>query len=407
MKSDNKIIILAFVGCYLPGFRGGGPIRTISNLVEKLGDEFEFCIVTSDRDLGDTQPYSTITVDSWNQVGKAKVFYASPASMSFHELIKIFKNTKYDILYLNSFFNTSFTLRPMLARWLGLIPPKPVIIAPRGEFSKGALGIKSWKKIPYIKLVMWFGLFRSVVWQASSNYEQSDIEAVIRKYGPNLSFVAQNCAVASDLSESFDDQFMLVDNGFGEQSVSLRICFLSRIAPMKNLDYVLRVLANVKANINLNIYGPKESPLYWSECESLIGILPKNITVSYKGSVDNSSVRSVIAKHDLFFVPSRGENFGHVFIEALSAGVPILVSDRTPWRHLPEKNIGWDVSLDSMDEFSRIIDMVADFDKIKWSQMRAACINYAHALSEDSVVLDMNRDLFKNAINNWIVPAKN
>lgn len=406
MRSDNKPIILAFVGCYLPGFRGGGPIRTIANLVDRLGDEFEFCIVTSDRDLGDTQPYSTITVDAWNQVGKARVFYASSASMSFHKLIKIIKNTHYDILYLNSFFNTGFTLMPMLAHWLGLVPPKPVVVAPRGEFSKGALGIKSWKKIPYIKLVMSLGIFRQVVWQASSNYELADIEAVIHEYGSGNSDVAKNFAVASDLSEKVDHQSKNVDDGFGGQSVALKICFLSRIAPMKNLDFVLKVLANVKASVNLNIYGPKESPLYWSECESLIRILPKNITVSYKGSVDNSSVHSVIAKHDLFFVPSRGENFGHVFMEAFSAGVPVLVSDRTPWRHLPEKNIGWDVSLDLMDEFSRIIDMLADYDKEKWSQMSVACINYAHAQSEDIDTLEMNRSLFITTINNWIVSAK-
>lgn len=393
-------VVLVFTGCYLPGVHGGGPIRTISNLVEKLGDEFEFCIVTSDRDLGDTQPYSTISVDSWNQVGKARVFYTSPATMSFHKLIRIIKSTHYDVLYLNSFFNTGFTLMPMLARWLSLVPLKPVIIAPRGEFSKGALGTKTWKKKPYLRLVMSLGIFKGVIWQASSNYELADIKATVSKYGASRSFVGQNIAVASDLCVNFDYQPMMAGNRLGESSGVLKICFLSRIAPMKNLDYVLKVLSNVKNNVSLSIYGPKESPSYWSECEALIGRLPKNIMVSYCGSVDNLSVPSVIAKHDLFFVPSRGENFGHVFIEALSAGVPILVSDRTPWRHLPEKNIGWDVPLDSMDEFSRIIDMVAEFDKKKWSQMRVACINYAHALSEDSVALDMNRDLFKNAINN-------
>lgn len=400
-------VVLVFSGCYLPGVNGGGPIRTISNLVEKLGDEFDFRIVTMDRDFGDQAPYRNVKVNAWCSVGKASVFYASSEYRSLAGISRLISNTQHDVLYLNSFFNAGFTLLPMLARWLRLVPLRPVIIAPRGEFSKGALATKTWKKKPYIKLVMSLGIFKGVIWQASSNYELSDIKATICEYATSRSFVAQNFALASDLCESFDYQSVMDDNRLGKSSGALKICFLSRIAPMKNLDYVLRVLSNVKNNVRLSIYGPKESPSYWSECESLIGRLPQNITVSYCGSVDNSSVPSVIAKHDLFFVPSRGENFGHVFIEALSAGVPILVSDRTPWRHLPEKNIGWDVPLDSMDEFSRIIDMVADFDNKKWSQMRVACINYAHALSEDSVVLDMNRDLFINAINNCIVPTKN
>jgi len=65
-----KPVILTFVGCYLPGYRGGGPIRTIANMVDRLGDEFEFRIITMDRDLGDVKPYENVKVDSWNAVGK-------------------------------------------------------------------------------------------------------------------------------------------------------------------------------------------------------------------------------------------------------------------------------------------------------------------------------------------------
>ncbi len=52
----GRITILAFIGHYLPGYKAGGPIRTLENMVDALGDEFEFRIVTSDRDLGDGDP---------------------------------------------------------------------------------------------------------------------------------------------------------------------------------------------------------------------------------------------------------------------------------------------------------------------------------------------------------------
>jgi len=42
--------ILCFVPHYLPGFRAGGPTRSIANLVEWLGDEYRFAIISLDRD---------------------------------------------------------------------------------------------------------------------------------------------------------------------------------------------------------------------------------------------------------------------------------------------------------------------------------------------------------------------
>ena len=79
--------ILIFMGRYLPGYKDGGPIRTISNLVEALGDEYKFYIVCLDRDHGDEKPYCNICYDKWNLVGKANVLYIKPKNFSF-KLIK-------------------------------------------------------------------------------------------------------------------------------------------------------------------------------------------------------------------------------------------------------------------------------------------------------------------------------
>ena len=60
--------ILLLVGNYLPGFKSGGALRSTVNMVERLGDEFEFWIVTSDRDIGDTSGYSGVNKNKWNNV---------------------------------------------------------------------------------------------------------------------------------------------------------------------------------------------------------------------------------------------------------------------------------------------------------------------------------------------------
>lgn len=172
----SKPAILTFVHYYLPGYKSGGPVRTIANMVERLSGELEFHIVTADRDMLDTQPYSDIIVDSWNMVGKARVFYTSPARCSLGSIAKLVNDTPHDVLYLNSFFDPVFTVKPLLARRLGLLPKRPTVLAPRGEFSEGALCIKSWKKGFYIKAASLFGLYHDLTWHASSNHELDDIQ---------------------------------------------------------------------------------------------------------------------------------------------------------------------------------------------------------------------------------------
>jgi glycosyltransferase involved in cell wall biosynthesis len=150
--------------------------------------------------------------------------------------------------------------------------------------------------------------------------------------------------------------------------------------------------------VEFNIYGPKESLPYWDECKRLIADLPANVKAVYFGEVEHADVRSVIATHDVFFVPTRGENFGHVFLEALSAGVPLLVSDQTPWRNLKEKSLGWDIALDKPLEFARALEDAARRSGADRAMSRLRCIDFAREISESDDSLEMNRRLFKTAL---------
>lgn len=395
---NSRLVVLIFVNYYLPGFRGGGPIRTIANLVESLGEEFDFRIVTMDRDFGDQRPYDSINVDDWNRVGKAQVFYASSRLRSFGGIIHLIRNTPHDVLYLNSFFSAKFTIMPLLARKLGLVQRTPVVLAPRGEFSAGAFKLKRWKKTPFTLILRWLGICDGVLWHSSTSLELADIQRAMNVDSSRIHIacnITRNSTLVLHPNVTKRDSELLQSKVFD----GLSICFLSRISPMKNLDFALRLLAQVKAPLQFYIYGPKESSEYWHECEALIKQLPKHVEVLYCGSVENAKVRETIAKHDLFFLPSRGENFGHVFIEALSAGVPILVSDKTPWRGLMAQKLGWDISLDRPDEFVFAIETAASFNSDTRAMMSERCVRFAQKLAEDSGVLDMNRKLFIKAID--------
>lgn len=390
-----KPIVLTLTAYYLPGYRGGGPIQTICNMVEHLGDEFDFKIITTDRDLGDLSPYQTIRLDAWNPVGKAQVYYASKSMPSLLGLATLIRETPHDVLYLNSFFDPRFTLFPMFLRWIGLLPQNAVVVAPRGEFTDGALRIKRWKKLPFLAFTRVIGLFRTTNWHASTELEAADIYKVFSKV-ENV-HVASNVIVAPDLLQKISEISLLKEDGRIEHG-PLRICFLSRISPMKNLAFTLEVLSAVSVPVVFNLYGPKEDSGYWSKCEALIKLLPPHIKVTYCGSVQHSQVKEVIGAHDMFFVPSLGENFGHVFMEALLAGVPVLVSDRTPWRDLENRGVGWDISLDDKDAFVTAIDGFAKTSSAYKREMCLNCLRYAKDRVEDPLAVELSRSLFKRAL---------
>lgn len=387
-------MILVFTGYYLPGFKGGGPIRTIANLVDRLCGDFKFMVVARDHDLGEVQHYPDIEQGQWNQVGQAQVFYLPRGGGSLQAIRSVIEEVQPDILYLNSFFDPWFTLRPLIATWLGKFKSLPILLAPRGEFSEGAMKLKDWKKVPYTMLARWVGLVERVRWHASTELEGRDIVRVMRVDRKKINFVRQ-ISVAPDLIvNSAVSTSRVVRPCCADQEPGLRVCFLSRIAAMKNLDFALKTLRQVKATVRFSIYGPLESEAYWVTCSKLMSELPQNIHAEYCGSVPSHLVRETISQHQLFFVPSRGENFGHVFVEALSVGVPILVSDQTPWRDLAEKKLGWDLPLNSTIRFAATIDHFAGLPAAERAEFRLSCLQFSQKLSEDQKSVELNREMF-------------
>lgn len=357
-----------------------------------MGDEFEFLIVTQDRDLGDDAPYANVPTNQWCDVGKARVFYCSPDILTVPWLGTLISETPHDILYLNSFLAPNFTIKPLLARFFGKLPDKPLILAPRGEFSPGALKFKRPKKYFYITIAKLLGLYNNIIWHASSTHEAEDI---IRGFKINK----ENIHVAMDLPEPvslhpYDEK----DASEVSETNSLRIIFLSRISPMKNLDYALDILANAKANACFDIYGPIEDGDYWRRCQMRIDSMPENIQIEYRGSIMPDQVRQTFAKYDLFLFPTHGENYGHVIAESLSAGTPVLLSDQTPWRDLEKDRLGWDLSLAHRDSFTRIIDNYAQTSRDERNERRMHIKQKIFERLSTPEVIEASRQLFLRAM---------
>lgn len=344
----SQLRVLVFSRCYLPGFRGGGPVRSLVNLVDALGTELDFRIVTLDRDQEDGPPYDSVRAGIWQAVGGAQVLYLERGAASVRRLSKEVKSVDPDVLYLNSFFDSIFTVKVLAARLLGMIGNVPVLLAPQGELSPGAMSLKPLKKAAYIRFARGCGLYRGLKWQASNEAERDEIVRTMGDVRP------EQIRVAADLT----GEVPVVPRVQAPPPAdgALRVCFLSRISPKKNLDFALRTLAGVRVPVEFTIYGPIEDEVFWNTCSHLMAQLPSNVRAVYGGEVHPERVRQTLSGHDLFFFPTRGENFGHVIFEALSAGVPVLISDQTPWADLEANGAGWNLPLSSEAAFGAAIE---------------------------------------------------
>ncbi len=384
----TRPIILTFAGHYLPGYKAGGPIRSIANMVDQLGDVFDFRIVAADRDLGDATPFEGVVIDAWNTVGDARVFYRSPGAAGWRALLKSLDETSFDLIYLNSFFSPSAALRPLAYRRTGRLTRKPVLLAPRGEFSAGALALKPLKKRLFIALSKGIGLHRGVMFQASSEHEAADIR---RGFGDVSIHVASNLPGRSGSGVANVSALVASDR-------PLRAVFLSRISPKKNLLGAIEILARVATPIAFDIYGVIEDQAYWARCEAAIAALPAHVQVRYRRALRPDEVAGVLAPYDLFFLPTLGENYGHVIREALSAGLPVLISDRTPWRGLAAQSAGADLPLEAPDAFVEWIEQFARLAPAERDAVRRAARARGDDPATAAAAVEANRTMLLSAL---------
>lgn len=78
-------------------------------------------------------------------------------------------------------------------------------------------------------------------------------------------------------------------------------------------------------------------------------------------------------------LPTLGENFGHSIIEALSAGLPVIISNRTPWKNLIAEGVGADLPLEDEFEFVHQLKHFQSMGERDMENVRSACQRYAAA----------------------------
>lgn len=381
--------ILIFIGSYLPGTKSAGVTTSMRNIIDNLYNDFNFHIITADRDIGDSSPYENIDLDKWIKFENCNIFYSSRYKKSIIELKNIINSLEFDAYYFNGFYNYVDIARALPLYRMKFIPNKPIIIAPRGIFSMGEYKNKEFFRSIYRFMFKLFRFDNKVYWHATGDEEKSHIIKYFPKANNNIYNISN---LAKDFHNKQEENITLT-----KEKGSIKIIFISRISEKKNIKFILETLKKVDGKIVLDIYGmigTEEDKKYWNECELIIKKLNKNITVNYLGELESDKVGIIFKKYHLLYFPTFGENYGHVIAESILNGCPVLLSNTTPWNSLERLKGGFIYSLNEEINFINKLQDIINMDYKEWKNLSKNAKNASKVLINNESEIEKYREFF-------------
>ncbi len=355
VKTKNKILLL--YPYYWPFYGAGGPVQSLFNLVDFFSESATFYLISHSKDINGENSALPIQEDVWVQGPNHEYCYYTKTISPF-TLLKVFNDCKPDVVLINGVFHwhTSF-VGVLLARMKGV----STIVSPRGMLQPWALSRGKVKK----KIFLFFFellLTKNIRWHATNEQEQNEILNIFGK--DQLVFVAPNIprkVSAGTKIENF------------QSTEKIKLVFLSLINPNKNLHVAIDAVSADSNRFSLDIYGPIIDENYWSKCSTLL----KADSIIYKGSVPPWEVPSVLQEYHFFVLPTEGENFGHAIFDSLASGVPVIITDRTPWQNVDSHNAGFYINLTDKNSLPNVLEKIATLSNEEYNQYRSNSIRYA------------------------------
>ena len=212
-----------------------------------------------------------------------------------------------------------------------------IVFSPHGALAPWAMHHKWWKKC-----LPWYLWFRGHIARAAIIHATAEQEAEwIRQLGFKNAIAV--VPLGTDIPEKTASHSEAVKY----------LLFVGRIYPVKGLDLLLRAWAASQAREkgwHLVCVGPNQAG-HMEALEALAVQLKltsqraglaeiDRSDVTFTGALFGQAKTQAYLKARGLVLPSYTENFGGVVVDALAAGVPVLVSEKTPWKQVANRGCG-------------------------------------------------------------------
>jgi glycosyltransferase involved in cell wall biosynthesis len=303
----------------------GGPSQAIIEMVKVLENQGVEAMIATTNDNGLT--LLDVPTNDWLRYQGVLVRFFprfSPSQNSVREFAFSAAFTQwlwhhvqdYDLIHIHAIFSYPSTAAMAIARRRGV----PYIIRPLGQLCEWSLQQSTLKKKLYLWIIERANLNHSQGLHLTSEQEKSEsaklcltCPSFVVPHGLNFPPVIDNAR------QRLRARFNLPEN----ENI---ILFLSRIHPKKGLDYLISALGHlVKYPFTFILAGSGESA-YEARVRSLLQESGLNARTILPGFVKGETKNLLLQGADLYALTSHSENFGVAALEALAAGLPVMVT---------------------------------------------------------------------------------
>lgn len=358
-KTTNKSIkVLHVIRSLDPST--GGPVFALAQMV-KVSSERGFSVdvaTTVSTDDGKAEPPLTSQIiqngarcfSFPRQIGKKW-------SLSLQLWSWLKKNiSNYDLIHITGVFTFPALIAAYEAQKAGI----PYIIRPAGTLDAYPLKQKARRKKFYYRVFVTKILDGACAIHVTSKSERKQLTSLFSK---------NNCVVIP-LSITLPKSSAVKQ----KTNHNLNLLFLSRIHPKKGLPVLLEALSILRRRgipAALTIAGDGSST-YLDKIKRLIRELELGEAVHFTGFVQGREKSRLFEEADLFVLPSYQENFGIAVVEAMAAGLAVIVSDRIALaEEIANNNAGAVVPVDMPEALADKILAFSDSEYLTQMGIRA------------------------------------
>ena len=362
-KMSKKRVLIVYRS-YFPSLSHLGPATAIRNLIDNMSGEYDFHVLTLNYEFATGEPLFGGGVHR-EMRGSSVIEYVPRGWRGWRILAQRLREN-FDVVDIHCAFDPRLAIPALLLQWMGYAPRSRIFHTPHGIFMDVIMSAGALKKRLFCDLTDILGLYRRVVHLAGSPLEEHDIRR--NHHRPHeVRMVSQ-----------FVESVAKYRNERRKSPDELRIAFVGRVTVQKNLCFALDVLGRLTVSSSLDIFGEVGDDAYARQCVERVKAGVGRCDVTFKGNLEKHRLFEQLAQYDVLFHPTLGENFGHSIVEALMLGVPVLISDKSPWTDVAASNAGWALSLSEPAAFVEKLEALHAMDE-GWPAMSEGAVRYSRA----------------------------
>jgi glycosyltransferase involved in cell wall biosynthesis len=326
--------VLHIVAYFAPAFTYGGPPRTVLGLcraLQKSGVDVDVFTTTANGpsdfpvspEQGDV--LEGIRVHYFARHFPKRFFRAPDLAAALSACVR-----DYDLVHVHGLWNfTAWSAVRVVRESL-----VPYVVSPRGMLDSGSIAHQRWRKMLAYHLIERNNLRSASRLHATSAYELRSLEA--------LGFADK----AFELPNGLDPPSEIPVRGSFRCRINVAssaplITYLGRIHPGKRLDLLGDAFQRLHTHCpeaRLVIAGPDDE-----NCRRKLHVLfqPFAGAVIWTGELGPKDKWELLHDSTVLVMCSDSESFGVAVVEAMAAGVPIVVTRTCPWQVIERAQCGF------------------------------------------------------------------